>query len=267
MRANAAGCLDQCARGVTVVVYPEQVWYGGVKVEDVARDRRGPSHRRCSGRTPADEVTARDTIARSFGRPVRPVHPPVAASHLDRAGRRALDDRAVRRARRSATPRLDAELLVAHVLSLPRVQLYVQFERVLAPDELAALRELIKRRQAGESVAYLTGRKEFWKLEFAVDARVLVPRPDTETLVEEALATRLGEPGGDAAAHRRRRHRLGRPGDHAGQAARRRGRVRERRLGGGAGGGARERRAARPRRSPSSRAIWPRRSPRTRRSR
>lgn len=92
------------------------------------------------------------------------------------------------------TPRLDAELLVAHVLSLPRVQLYVQFERPLTPEELAALRDLIKRRQAGESIAYLTGRKEFWKFELAVDARVLVPRPDTETLVEEALA-RLGEPG------------------------------------------------------------------------
>ena len=95
------------------------------------------------------------------------------------------------------TPRLDAELLIAHVLSLPRVQLYVQFERVLSPEELAILRDLIKRRQAGESIAYLTGRKEFWKFEFAVDARVLVPRPDTETLVEEALA-RLGEPGGVA---------------------------------------------------------------------
>ena len=86
------------------------------------------------------------------------------------------------------TPRLDAELLLAHVLSLPRVQIYVQFERVLSPDELATLRELIKRRQTGESVAYLTGRKEFWKLELVVDARVLVPRPDTETLVEEAIA-------------------------------------------------------------------------------
>jgi release factor glutamine methyltransferase len=96
-------------------------------------------------------------------------------------------------------PRLDAELLVAHVLSLPRVQLYVQFERVLTPDELAALRALIKRRQAGESVAYLTERKEFWKFEFAVDARVLVPRPDTETLIEEAQA-RLAPPGEPAAA-------------------------------------------------------------------
>jgi release factor glutamine methyltransferase len=92
-----------------------------------------------------------------------------------------------------ATPRLDAEILVGHVLGLPRIQLYVQSERVLTPEELAALRELIKRRQAGESVAYLVGHKEFWKLDFTVDARVLVPRPDTETLVEEAIA-RLGEP-------------------------------------------------------------------------
>jgi release factor glutamine methyltransferase len=99
------------------------------------------------------------------------------------------------------TPRLDAELLIAHVLSLPRVQLYVQFERVLSPEELVTLRELIKRRQGGESIAYLTGRKEFWKFEFGVDARVLVPRPDTETLVEEALA-RLGPPGAGGAAPR-----------------------------------------------------------------
>jgi release factor glutamine methyltransferase len=80
------------------------------------------------------------------------------------------------------------------VLALPRLQLYVQFERVLTPEELGALRDMIKRRQGGESIAYLTGRKEFWKFEICVDARVLVPRPDTETLIEEALA-RLGEPG------------------------------------------------------------------------
>ena len=75
----------------------------------------------------------------------------------------------------------------------------MQFERVLTPEELAALRELIKRRQAGESVAYLVGRKEFWKFDFAVDARVLVPRPDTETLVEEALGSTAasGEPPPD----------------------------------------------------------------------
>jgi release factor glutamine methyltransferase len=96
-----------------------------------------------------------------------------------------------------ATPRLDAELLVAHALGLPRVQLYVQFDRPLVPDELGAIRALIKRRQAGESVAYLVGKKEFWGLDFAVDARVLVPRPDTETLIEEARE-RLGERVGGA---------------------------------------------------------------------
>jgi release factor glutamine methyltransferase len=87
-----------------------------------------------------------------------------------------------------ATPRLDAELIVAQVLSLPRIQLYVQSDRPLSATELGDIRGLIKRRQAGESVAYLVGKKEFWGLELAVDARVLVPRPDTETLIEEARA-------------------------------------------------------------------------------
>jgi release factor glutamine methyltransferase len=96
-----------------------------------------------------------------------------------------------------ATPRLDAEVLTAHALGLPRVQLYVQFDRPLLPTELAAIRESVKRRQAGESVAYIVGKKEFWGLELAVDARVLVPRPDTETLVDEALE-RIGRAGGRA---------------------------------------------------------------------
>jgi release factor glutamine methyltransferase len=87
-----------------------------------------------------------------------------------------------------STPRLDAEILVGHALAVARVQLYVQFDRPLTPEELAAIRELVKRRQAGESVAYVIGKKEFWGLELDVDARVLVPRPDTETLVDEALA-------------------------------------------------------------------------------
>ena len=72
MRANAAGCLDQCARGVTVVVYPEQVWYGGVKVDDVREIVEEPSHRRCSGRTPADEVTGRLQSGQLW-----PPHPPI----------------------------------------------------------------------------------------------------------------------------------------------------------------------------------------------
>jgi release factor glutamine methyltransferase len=87
-----------------------------------------------------------------------------------------------------ATPRLDAEILLAQALGLPRLQLYVQFDRPLTSDELTAIRGLVKRRQGGESVAYIIGRKEFFGLEFAVDARVLVPRPDTETLVDEAIA-------------------------------------------------------------------------------
>jgi release factor glutamine methyltransferase len=95
-------------------------------------------------------------------------------------------------ARGLATPRLDAEILLAHALGLARVQLYVQFDRPLTVAERTAVRELVRRRQAGESVAYVIGKKEFWGLELAVDARVLVPRPDTETLVDEALA-RLSE--------------------------------------------------------------------------
>jgi release factor glutamine methyltransferase len=94
------------------------------------------------------------------------------------------------------SPRLDAELLAAHAFGLSRVQLYTQFDRPLLGPELAAYRELVKRRQAGEPVAYLTGRKEFWSLDLAVDKRVLIPRPDTETTVEEALE-RLKERAGD----------------------------------------------------------------------
>jgi release factor glutamine methyltransferase len=90
--------------------------------------------------------------------------------------------------RGSTTPRLDAEVLAGHALGVTRVQLYVQYDRPLVAAELEALRELVKRRQGGESVAYITGKKEFWGLELGVDARVLVPRPDTETLVDEALA-------------------------------------------------------------------------------
>jgi release factor glutamine methyltransferase len=86
------------------------------------------------------------------------------------------------------TPRLDAEVLIAAALGIPRVQLYVQFERPLTAAELGAIRESVRRRQAGEPVAYVVGKKEFFGLDFAVDGRVLVPRPDTETLVDEALA-------------------------------------------------------------------------------
>ena len=86
------------------------------------------------------------------------------------------------------SPRLDAELLLAHVLGLERIQLYVQFDRPLVPAERHAYRELVKRRASGEPVQYILGTQEFWSIAFAVRRGVLVPRPDTEVLVEEALA-------------------------------------------------------------------------------
>ncbi len=91
------------------------------------------------------------------------------------------------RGRGSDTPRLDAELLLALVLRTNRIGLVVDADRPLAKEELAAYRELHKRRRAGEPVAYMLGAREFYGRSFRVDARVLVPRPDTETLVEVAL--------------------------------------------------------------------------------
>jgi release factor glutamine methyltransferase len=86
------------------------------------------------------------------------------------------------------TPRLDAELLLASVLGCDRVALYTHFDQPLQADELTRFRALIRRRLAGEPVAYLLGTKEFRSLELTVDRRVLVPRPETETVVEVALA-------------------------------------------------------------------------------
>jgi release factor glutamine methyltransferase len=89
-----------------------------------------------------------------------------------------------------SSPRLEAQLLLAHVLGCSRVELYTGFDKPLAEAELARYRELIRRRLAGEPVAYLLGEAEFWSLTLAVDPSVLVPRPDSETVVEVALATR-----------------------------------------------------------------------------
>lgn len=85
------------------------------------------------------------------------------------------------------SPRLDAELLLAHVLRVDRIRLIVDSARPLEEQELTAYRELIKRRRRGEPIAYIRGEREFYGLPFRVDPRVLVPRPDTETLVETAL--------------------------------------------------------------------------------
>jgi release factor glutamine methyltransferase len=84
-------------------------------------------------------------------------------------------------------PRLTAELLLAHVLGLSRVRLYTDLDRPLQRSELVAFRALIERRIAGEPVQYLTGTREFYGRTFRVDARVLIPRPETELLVEAVL--------------------------------------------------------------------------------
>ena len=84
--------------------------------------------------------------------------------------------------------RLDAELLLCHVLRIDRIKLLVDAERPLDKAELTRYRELFVRRRNGEPIAYLLGVREFYGRPFRVDRRVLVPRPDTETLVEVALA-------------------------------------------------------------------------------
>ncbi len=90
------------------------------------------------------------------------------------------------------SPRLDAELLLADMLGLDRVGLYLNFERPLQADELAAFRERVRRRAAREPLAYILGKTEFWSLPFKVTPAVLIPRPDTELLVEEALRRLTG---------------------------------------------------------------------------
>jgi release factor glutamine methyltransferase len=90
-----------------------------------------------------------------------------------------------RRGNKSA--RLDAELLLGEALGLDRIKLIVEAERPLADDELGRYRDLIKRRRAFEPIAYILGRREFFALPMIVDRRVLIPRPDTEILVETAL--------------------------------------------------------------------------------
>jgi release factor glutamine methyltransferase len=97
------------------------------------------------------------------------------------------------------SPRLEAEVLLAHVLQTDRVRLILDAERPLQTAELGGYREAIKRRRAGEPVAYVIGAREFYGLEIRVDSRVLIPRPDTEVLVEVALeATHARHLGGRA---------------------------------------------------------------------
>lgn len=85
------------------------------------------------------------------------------------------------------SPRLDAELLLGHALDKTRIEIILEGERPLVQSELDAFRALVKRRRTGEPTAYLLGQREFYGTTFHVDKGVLIPRPDTELLVETAL--------------------------------------------------------------------------------
>lgn len=86
------------------------------------------------------------------------------------------------------SPRLTAEILLAHALGVRRIDLYTRFDQPLAKNELAGFKAFIKRRLNREPVAYITGSREFFGLEMAVSRDVLIPRPETEFLVEAALS-------------------------------------------------------------------------------
>lgn len=110
--------------------------------------------------------------------------------------RQAVRTASAQLADRSSSPRLDAEVLLAHVLGVSRTYILAESQRELTAAEQTAFQALVERRAALEPIAYLVGHKEFYGLDFAVDRRVLVPRPETEQLVDLALswaAARSGE--------------------------------------------------------------------------
>jgi release factor glutamine methyltransferase len=86
------------------------------------------------------------------------------------------------------SPRLDAELLLSHILGCRRLDLYLRFDQPLSEEELAGYRGLVRRRAGREPLQYICGRQEFWSLDFEAGPGGLIPRPETELLVEKALA-------------------------------------------------------------------------------
>ena len=84
-------------------------------------------------------------------------------------------------------PRIEAEILLAHALQLQRIDLYLQYDQPLSTNELSQFKDFIKRRINREPVAYIVGSKEFWSMDFMVTKDVLIPRPETEFLVETTL--------------------------------------------------------------------------------
>jgi release factor glutamine methyltransferase len=91
--------------------------------------------------------------------------------------------------------RSEAEILLAHALRMRRIDLYLNHDQPLSKDELERFKSLIKRRVDGEPVAYITGTREFWSLALAVNPSVLIPRPETECLVEAVLPFLDGHAG------------------------------------------------------------------------
>ncbi|MBW1740731.1 MAG: peptide chain release factor N(5)-glutamine methyltransferase [Deltaproteobacteria bacterium] len=92
-------------------------------------------------------------------------------------------------------PRADAEILLAHTLGIGRIDLYVQYDRPLESHELEVFKGFIQRRIQREPVAYIVEKKEFWSMELSVTRDVLIPRPETEILVEAAITIIPPEPG------------------------------------------------------------------------
>ena len=85
------------------------------------------------------------------------------------------------------SPRLNAEILLAHQLNTDRIRLYLNYDQPLSENDIGSYRSLIKRLLKKEPVQYITGTQEFRSLDFIVDPNVLIPRPETEVLVEQAL--------------------------------------------------------------------------------
>ncbi len=141
----------------------------------------------------------------------------------------------------SGSPRLDAELLAATALRIRRLDLYLQFDRPLEEEQLTAIRELVRRRGEGEPVAHITGEREFHGRPFTVSPDVLIPRPETETLVATRPGAGPRARARRAGAHRRHRHRERLHRHHARRRAAGRHGDRHRRQRGGAGGGGHQR--------------------------
>ena len=112
--------------------------------------------------------------------------PPGTAGEMLALGREFLERKGLEEAR------LEAELLVAHALGLDRLRLFLALDRPVLEDEVARARGLLVRRAAGEPVAYLTGLREFYGRPFAVDPRVLIPRPETELVIDLARSWHRG---------------------------------------------------------------------------